>query len=175
VSRPWAWVAALAAAACAGAPARARHDFAFPDSFDVNQVVTARVEGVAQELVASLRRRGAEYEVTLFDPAFGVPLLSASLAGGSVTIASAAGPLRRDDAERLLAMLGDLYAQRFRARGPDRLEAKSGRFVYRLAGLRSREGCAFPDRIDVAPRMGSAVVIEVVTLDVSCPGGDRSR
>jgi hypothetical protein len=161
-------IAALAAAGCAGTPVPGRPPFTFPDAFDVNQSVTVRADGVTHELVASLRRRSASYDVTLFDPAFGVPLLSASMEGAEVLVREGASPERRGDAEKLLAMLRELYGETYRPSGADRAEASAGKMRYRLTGIRSRDGCAFPDRIEVRPRLGSAVAVDVVTLDVSC-------
>jgi hypothetical protein len=159
---------ALAAAGCATAGRGGAPAFAFPGAFDANQVVTVRAEGVDREFLASLRRRGDAYDVTLFDPALAVPLWSASSRGGKVTVERAEG-IRASDSARLLGLLGELYAASYRDAGGGRLEARSRTAVFRLDGVRPRDGCDFPDRIAVAPRLGSAFDLKVVTLDVSCP------
>jgi len=159
-------LAALVAAGCAG-PRATGSGFAFPDAFEANQLVTVRTGDETRELLASLRRAGEDHEVTLFDPVFAVPLLSASTRGGSFTVHGPRGP-GADDVARLLALLGDLYDRSYRPAGADRFEAKSGMFTFRLFGVSSRGSCSFPDRIEVEPRVGSAVHLDVVTIDVSC-------
>jgi hypothetical protein len=166
-------VAALAlGCAHAGASGAA---FAFPAAFDANQLVTIQTGGETRELIASLRRRGADYDVTLFDPVFAVPILSASARDGAVRVEGGAGGLGADRAEQLLSLLADLYGRTFRATGPDRFEARSRRFAYALAGVRPRDGQPFPDVIEVASRGGPEVRLRVETIDVSGvpPGAPR--
>lgn len=160
---------AALAAACAHAPPPGA-PFAFPDAFEANQLVEIATADGRREVVASLRRRGADFEVTLFDPVFTIPLLSASTRGGDLRVEGSAPGLPEDAGPQLLALLADLYGRTFRAVGADRLEARSRRFAYALLGVRPRDGCPFPDRIEVSPRRGAALHLRVVTIDVSCVG-----
>jgi hypothetical protein len=164
-------LAALASlgVACAHAPRDDRPPFAFPPAFDANQTVTVRMDGDARELLASLRWRGGDLDVTLFEPAFAVPLVHATRRGGAVKVEAFPGGPREDAARRLVELLGELYAQPFRATSADRAEARSRHYAFRLEGVRGRGGCVFPDAIEVTPRMGPDVHVRVVTLDLSCP------
>ncbi len=159
---------AALAAACAHAPPQ-RGRFAFPDAFDANQLVEIASEDGTREVVASLRRRAGDFEVTLFDPVFSVPLLTASTRRGDVRVDGSAPGLPENAGPQLLALLADLYGRTFRAASADRLEARSGRFAYALVGVRPRDGCPFPDRVDVSPRRGPVLHLRVVTIEVSCP------
>ncbi len=154
---------------CAHAPRDDRPPFAFPPAFDANQAVTVRMDGDTRELLASLRWRGGDLDVTLFEPAFAVPLLHATRRGGAVKVATFPGGPREEAARRLVELLGELYAQPFRATAGDRADARSRHWAFRLEGVRGRGGCVFPDAIEVAPRMGPDVHVRVVTLDLSCP------
>ncbi len=167
---------ALLALACAHGGSPAGPAFAFPGAFDANQLVEIRTAGETREVLASLRRRGGDFDVTLFDPVFAVPLLSASSRGGAVHVEAGPAPGRGpgpEEATQLLSLLADLYGRTFRAAGADRFETSSGRFRFGLVGVRPRDGCPFPDRIEVSPRLGSAVHLRVDTIEVSCvpPGG----
>jgi len=168
VTRAAAALAGLALA-CAHVPREERPPFAFPRAFDANQAVTVRMEGDTRELLASLRWRGGDLDVTLFDPVFAVPLLHASSRGGAVQVETLQAGPREDVARRLVELLGELYAQPFRATGPDRAEARSRHYAFRLEGVRAQGGCVFPDAIEVAPRSGPDVRVRVVTLELSCP------
>ena len=170
MSRAAAALAGLALA-CAHGPHDERPPFTFPPAFDANQVVTVRTEGDIRELLASLRWRGGDLDVTLFDPAFAAPLLHASRRGGAVRVETFQGGPGRDAANRLVDLLGELYAQPFHETARDRVEARSGRYAFRLERVRLQGGCAFPEAIEVAPRAGPDVQVRVVTLDVSCPAG----
>ena len=162
------------AAACAHAPPPGA-PFAFPDAFDANQLVEIATADGTREVVASLRRRGGDFEVTLFDPVFTVPLLSASTRGGDVRVDGSAPGLPEDAAPQLLALLQDLYGRTFRAAGADRLEARSRRFAYALVGVRARDGCPFPDSVEVSRRGRADLHLRVVTIDVSCVSPSSAR
>jgi hypothetical protein len=157
--------AAAALAGCAGARP-AGPVWSFPEAFDATQAVSVRGAGPARDLVASLRRRGGDYEVTLFDPIFGAPLLSAARRGGQVSI-EASGPAagREAEARRLVEVLADVYGGAYPAPRGGASEGRAGRLAVRLSGVAPRDGCPFPERVDVSAR---GVSVEVRTLDVTC-------
>ncbi len=169
MTRAAALAAAALALACAHAPQGDRARYAFPPAFDANQAVTVRMDGDVRELLASLRWRGGDLDVTLFEPALAVPVLHATRRGGAVRVETFQGGPREDAARRLVELLGELYAQPFRAGAADGAEARSRHYAFRLEGVRGRGGCVFPDAIEVAPRAGPDVHVRVVTLDLSCP------
>jgi len=163
--------AALAlAAACAGVPA-GPGGWAFPASFDANQVVVAEARDGAGtwELVASLRRRGADYEVTLFDPVFGAPVLAASLRDGraSEQVLAPAG-IRAGDGERLVETLREIYGQRYPAESGGATGAETLRQRTTLAAISGGTGCRFPATIEIRPRAGPVERLEVRTIEVRC-------
>ncbi len=158
------------ALACAHAPLGTGPPYAFPPAFDANQAVTVRTGGDVRELLASLRWRGGDLDVTLFEPAFAVPVLHATRRRGVVRVETFRGGPPEDAARRLVELLGELYAQPFvGAAAGDAADARSRHYAFRIEGLRPNGGCVFPDAIDVAPRMGPDVRVRVATLDLSCP------
>ncbi len=171
MTRPATALAAFAglALACAHGPRDERRRFIFPPAFDANQAVTVRMDGDTREFLASLRWRGGDLDVTLFEPAFAFPLLHAWRRAGAVKVETFQSGTREDAARRLVELLGELYGQRFRETAPGRVEARSRRYAFRADGVRARGGCVFPDAIEVALRTGPDVRVRVVTLDVSCP------
>jgi hypothetical protein len=174
VTRRAAALAAVALAfalACAHAPRDAGPPFAFPRAFDANQAVTVRMDGDTRELLASLRWRAGDLDVTLFEPAFAVPLLHATRRGGAVKVETLPGGPDERAARRLVELLGELYAQAFQATAADRAEGRSRHYAFRLEGVQARGECAFPEAIEVDPRMGPDVHVRVRTLDLSCPAG----
>lgn len=167
-------LAVALAAACAGvrpaAPA-----WTFPDAFDATQVVSASGDGPPMELVASLRRRGGDYEVTLFDPVFGAPLLSAAVRGGAHEVREI-GPAigRAGEARRLLDVLASVYGRAYPAPREDATGASTLAYAIRLSEFGAPGDCAFPGRIDVTASGGARV--EVRTLEVTCTApGSRDR
>lgn len=156
------------AVACAHVPSPGA-PFAFPEAFDANQLVEIATTNGAHQVVASLSRRGRDLEVTLFDPVFTAPLLSASTRAGEVRVHASAPGLPENAAPQLLALLVDLYDRTFRGAGAGRFEARSRRFAYALVGVRLRDGCSFPDWVEASTRRGPALHLRVTTLDVSCP------
>jgi hypothetical protein len=167
-------VAALSALACASVP-RAHGGYSFPGSFDVTQVVTVDQDpGGSLELLASLRRDDDEYEVTLFDGALAVPLLSASVRSGARSVQVLAAEMDDAFGLRLLGLLQDLYRRDFPASVAGRTESDSGTFTVRLDGVPgSGSPCRFPSTIEVVPRRNGDPRLLVRTIDVACVPGRR--
>ena len=167
-------VAALAALACASLP-RAPGGYSFPGSFDVTQVVTVdpgRPE--SREFLASLRRVGDDYEVTLFDGALGFPLMSASVRSGARNVQVMAAGMDGAFGLRLLALLEDLYRRDFPASVGGRTENDTGTFTVRLDGVPGPGSpCRFPLTIEVVPHRDGDPRLLVRTVDVACVPGRR--
>jgi len=160
------------AAACATVPA-GPGGWAFPASFDANQVVRIEGRDGSWELVASLRRRGDDYEVTLFDPVFSAPVLTASLRGGQAServLAPAGAGVRPGDGERLVETLREIYGERYPAEEGGRTAAGSLRVHTALSGIAGEAGCRFPGAIEIRPRAGPVERLEVRTIEVRCGG-----
>lgn len=160
---------ALAGAACAGPrPLLDAAAFRFPESFDATQVVTVAAPDGKVELVASLRRREADYDVTLFDPVFATPLLGASLEAGVFRVDARGPGVTAREAEQLLEVLRDVYAGGYPRPVDGTTVARGRRVAITLSGVDPDAPCPFAARIDVRPRLGLAPAVAVRTLDVSC-------
>jgi hypothetical protein len=169
-------VAALAAVACASVP-RAPGGYSFPRSFDVTQVVTVdpgHPEG--REFLASLRRVDDDFEVTLFDSALEVPLMTVTVQAGAESVQVMAPGMDSRYGHRLMAMLGDLYRRDFPASLEGTAENDTGSFAVRLAGVPgSTSPCRFPSTIEVIPHGIGEPRLLVRTVDVACTTGRRGR
>ncbi|HET9598470.1 MAG TPA: hypothetical protein VFP65_22975 [Anaeromyxobacteraceae bacterium] len=165
------WPLLLAATACAGSMrgGGAAGEYGFPDAFEVTQVVTVESGDDRRELLASVRRRAADYEVTLFDPVFATPLVSAALHGGAASEERFSEAVPPGDGTRLVEQLARLYGERFPAPRDGVTESASGPFRFRLARLPDAEACRFPGEIAIRPRLGASRRVDVRTLDVRCP------
>jgi hypothetical protein len=155
--------------ACAGAQGAGAITYRFPQELRASQVVVLESEGERHEFIASVRRAGADVEVTLFDPVFAVPLLHARAQGGEVTEELLAPGPRPGDGKRLAGLLRDVFSRGYaETDGAARADGWMGKV--RLAGLPAEPGeCRFPEEIELRPRAGGAVV-QVKTLDVACGG-----
>ncbi len=174
IRRVTAGVAAVAALACASVP-RGHGGYSFPGSFDVTQVVTVDQDRTGSlEFLASLRRVGDDYEVTLFDGALEVPLMSASVRSGARNVQVMAAGMDGAFGLRLLELLQDLYRRDFPASVEGRTESDTGTFTVRLDGLpRSSSPCRFPSTIEVVPHRSGDPRLVVRTIDVACVPGRR--
>jgi hypothetical protein len=171
--RRWGPAAALAALAglalgCAGVGSRgAAPPYRFPTDFRASQVVALEEPGGRHELIASVRRSGDEHQVTLFDPVFAVPLLSARAQGGEVSEELLAPGPRPGDGKRLAELLRDVFGRDYVERGGT-AEASGWSGRARLSGLPpGSAACRFPAEIEMVPRIGQ-VRVRVRTLDVTC-------
>jgi hypothetical protein len=169
-------VAAVAAVACAGVP-RAPGGYSFPRSFDVTQVVTVDPDHPgSREFLASLRRIDDDFEVTLFDSALEIPLMTLTVRAGAESVQVMASGMDSGYGRRLMALLRDLYRRDFPAALEGMTENDSGTFAVRLAGVPgSTSPCRFPSTIEIIPhRMGEPRLL-VRTVDVLCTAGRRGR
>jgi hypothetical protein len=162
-------VAAVAALACASVP-RAPRGYSFPGSFDATQVVTVDQDRSGSlEFLASLRRVDDDYEVTLFDSALEVPLLSASVRSGARDVQVMAAGMEGVFGLRLLELLQDLHRRDFPAPVGGRTENDTGTFTVRLDGVpHSSSPCRFPSTIEVVPHRDGDPRLLVRTIDVAC-------
>jgi hypothetical protein len=167
-------VAAVAAVACAGVP-RAPGGYSFPRSFDVTQVVTADPDRPgSREFLASLRRVDDDFEVTLFDSALEVPLMTVTVRAGAESVQVLAAGMDSGYGRRLMALLGDLYHRDFPASLEGTTESVSGTFAVRLAGVPgSTSPCRFPSTIEIIPYRLDEPRLVVRTVDVLCTAGRR--
>ena len=175
IRRAMTGVAAVAALACAGVP-RAPRGYSFPAAFEVTQVVSVdQGRPGGREFLASLRRIGDDYDVTLFDAALEVPLLSVSVREGAVNVQVMAPGMDGAFGHRLLALLQDLYGRDFPPPLEGRTEDDTETFAVHLAGLPGRNSpCPFPSTIQVVPhRIGDPRLL-VRTIDVGCTPGRRA-
>ena len=141
--------------------------YRFPPAFRASQVVTVQQAGEPHELIASVRRSGDEQDVTLFDPVFAAPLLSARIRGGEVSEELLAPGPRSGDGKRLAELLREVFGREYAERG-GAAEAGGRAGVARLAGLPPEPaGCRFPAEIEFIPRVGD-LRVRVRTLDVAC-------
>lgn len=166
-------VALAVLAACAGIPPGACDAYEFPGSFDATQAVTVTLEGRTQELLASLRRRGDDFEVTLFDPVFSFPVLSSSSHAGVASEIRHVESLRPGDGKRLLELLRSVYEARYPGPKAGGAEAATAALRFRLGQLPDDAPCRFPGTIEVSPRFGSGPHVHVRTVEVGC-GAERS-
>lgn len=165
------WLAGASAllAACAGPGAGrpGRAEYSFPRAFEASQLVAVTAGGERRELLASVRRSGDDLQVTLFDPVFAVPVLSARAQGRTITEERLAPGPRAGDGVRLVRLLRDVLSRRY-AEGAGTPEAGGWAGRVRLSALPpATTPCRFPAEIEVAPR-GSGTIVRVRTLDVAC-------
>ena len=174
IRRATAGVAAVAALACASVP-RAPGGYSFPESFDVTQVVTVDQGRTGRlEFLASLRRAGDDYEVTLFDGALEVPLLTASVRSGTSSVKLLAAGMDGAFGLRLLALLQDLHRRDFPPSVEGRTENDTEPFTVRLDGVpASSSPCRFPSTIEIVPHRDDDPRLLVRTIDVACVPGRR--
>jgi hypothetical protein len=167
-------VAAVAALACVSVP-RAPRGYSFPDSFAVTQVVTVDPgRPGSREFLASLRRVDDDFEVTLFDGALEVPLMTASVRSGSVDVQVMTTGMDSGYGHRLIALLRDLYRREFQAPIEGRTDNDTGTYAARLAGLPdSSSPCRFPSTIEVIPFRNNEPGFLVRTVDVVCTASRR--
>ncbi len=168
----------LLLAGCAGASHElgAGTHYAFPDEFDVTQAVTvASSSDDTREVLASLRRRAGDYDVTLFDPVFAVPVVTASLHGGVAHEEVLAPGVPAGQGKRLVSLLSTLYGSTFPLPRAGSSEAASGGFSFRLGEIVDGAACPFPAVIDVSPRLGRWPTLHVRTLEVTCSPGQLRR
>ncbi|WP_242392179.1 hypothetical protein [Anaeromyxobacter oryzisoli] len=157
-------------AACAAIPRGERRSYEFPPSFDATQAVTVTLEGRTQELVASLRRRGDDFDLTLFDPVFSFPLLTSSSHGGVATEVRHVERVRPGDGKRLVELLVLVYETRYPLPVAGAAEASVGAVRSRLEQLPGDAPCQFPGVILVSPRFGAGPQVSVRTVEVLCGG-----
>lgn len=162
----------LAAAGCAGLRGGARGaEWSFPLRYEANQAVSVTTGGEQRDLVASVRRDGAEIEVTLFDPALAVPVLSGWQRAGAIGEQRHVDSIPSGYGERLVRLLADLHGRTFDVTDARDGEARGFGVRYRIEGLSGEAGCRFPRLIEVTPS-GPAPRVRVETLDFGC-GGPR--
>jgi hypothetical protein len=160
-------------ASCARVQRGGDAGYAFPEAFDATQAVTVKLEDREHELIASLSRRGRDLEVTLFDPVFSFPVLTAS------SRANVASEIRHTDAvpqgkgERLVELLAAVYGARYARGAAGTAEASTATMRFRLEGLPDAGDCRFPGAVEVAPRLGGGPRVRARTLEVAC--GSPSR
>ncbi len=157
------------ATACAGPGLRGpgAAEYRFPRMFAASQVVAVTAGGERMEFIASVRRSGDVHEVTLFDPVFAAPVLTARAAGREVSEQLLAPGPRAGDGVRLVRLLRDVFARSYAERGG---EAEAGGWTgrVRLTGLAPEPApCRFPAELALAAR-GGAGSVRVRTLDVQC-------
>jgi hypothetical protein len=141
--------------------------------FDATQAVTVTLEGREQELIASLSRRGRDLEVTLFDPIFSLPVLTASSHGGIASEIRHTDAIPPGKGERLVELLVTVYEARYAAGWTGTAEATTATMRFLLDGLADEGACRFPGTVEVSPRFGGGPRVRARTLEVACgfPGG----
>ena len=162
-------VALMLSPGCAGL-SHGSAGYAFPSHFDVTQVVTVAPErGETREFVGSVRRAGGDFVVTLFDPVFEVPLLTASYRAGRVTEETHAPGLESGQGRRLVELLRDLYGQHYSVVDDGGTAVGTDDASYRLVGIPGPgSSCRFPLAIEILPRKGMGPRVSVRTVDVAC-------
>jgi hypothetical protein len=159
-------------AACARVQRGGDAGYAFPEAFDATQAVTVKLEDREHELIASLSRRGGDLEVTLFDPIFSFPVLTASFRGGVASELRHSEAVPAGNGERLAELLVAVYEARYQARAAGAAESATATMRFRLEDLPDAGPCRFPGTVEVAPRLGAGPHVRARTLEVAC-GGPR--
>src|SRR5512147_3182559 len=113
------FLAAALALACAGPGTHGAGGapYRFPAVFQVSQVVTVEEPNGKHELIASVRRSQDGLRVSLFDPVFNVPLLSAQVERGEVSEELLTPGPRPGDGKRLAGLLAEVFSRRYDERG----------------------------------------------------------
>ena len=157
---------ACAASGCAHlAPSAADREFHFRNELAVTQTVEVDAAGGRHAFLASLRRHGDEIEVTLFDPVFAAPMLSAAWRRGKAEETLLAAGARPGDGKRLIELLREVYAMNYPPPASGRTRATSSRVAVELEGF-GRAPCDFPDRMVLEARVGPAFEVRVETVSV---------
>jgi len=169
-------VALMLSPGCAGL-SQGSAGYVFPSHFEVTQVVTMAPErGETREFVGSVRRAGGDFVVTLFDPVFSFPLLTASYQAGRVTEEAHAPGLESGQGRRLVELLRDVYGQRYSVVDEGGTAAGAGGASYGLVGIPGPgSSCRFPLAIEILPRKGMGPRVSVRTLDVACSAAIPGR
>lgn len=167
-------LAVLVGIACAATP-RGPGGYVFPESFEVNQVVAVDPDRPgSKEFLASLRRTNEDYEVTLFDAVLQIPLLTASVRAGVVSVQGMTEGMESKYGYRLVELLPDLYGRVFPNTAEGMTESNTEAFGVRLAGVpESGSRCQFPSTIEVIPHRSVGLRLLVRTIDVTCAPGQR--
>lgn len=164
-------LAALVTAGCAHASRADEHALAFPGDFSLLQVVEVERGESKMAFVASLRRRGGDFELAMLDPVLQRPLYEAHTEGGKIVETR---PLP-DEAQELGAMLFQSLQQFFEAKAFQRsgsaLTFEGERFLFEFEPWDARAICPFPAVIHMRAR-GKSPKMRVVatTEDVACGG-----
>jgi hypothetical protein len=115
----------------------------------------------------SLRRRGPDVEVTLFDPVFSFPLLSSSLRAGVASEVRHAEAVPAGYGTRLVEILASVYGARYAPEDGGGAVATTTGWRYRLEALGPDPTCRFPAAIELSPRFGGPHM-RARTVDVAC-------
>ena len=174
IGRVGAGLAVLFGIACAATP-RGPGGYVFPESFEVNQVVEVDPgRPGSKEFLASLRRTNEDYEVTLFDVVLQIPVLTASVRAGAVSVQVMTEGMESKYGYRLVELLPDLYGRVFPNTVEGTTESNTEAFGVRLAGVpESGSLCRFPSTIEVIPHRSVGPRLLVRTIDVTCAPGQR--
>ncbi len=175
-TRVAAGLAAWAGIACASVP-QVPSGYTFPESFEVTQVVEVDAgRPGSRQFVASLKRVGGDYEVTLFDAVFDSPLLNASAHSGTVTVEARSPGVDARFGYRLVELLRDLYGRNYPPASDGATESTAGAVAVRLAGVpASASACRFPSTIEVIPPLGGGSPLLVRTIDIACAPSRRRQ
>ncbi len=160
--------AALCLAGCAHMGRADQVALAFPCDFSLLQIVSVEQGELKMDFLASLRRRGADFELALLDPALQRPIYEAHTAGSAI---AETRPLP-EEARGLGAMLFQSLRQFFTARSFDRagqaLAFLGDRFHFEFEPWDERESCPFPAEIRMQARGGPPMRVVARTADVAC-------
>jgi hypothetical protein len=171
-------IAVLAAAAvcagCAHIPSGEPVAASFPENFALTQVIHVKQGGNEMDFLASLRRRGSDYELAMLDPTVQVPLYIAHTEGGRLVETKPLPPEARGLGALLIQSLAELFGAQTFVRRPAAM-GEGDVFVFRTRRLEFEatpwamtSKCPFPAEIRMKTRGGPDMTAVARTEDVAC-------
>ena len=130
-------------------------------------MITVEQEGERHQFLASVRRKGPDYEFVLLDPVIQRPLVEAGYRAGEWTERSNLPEGVEFPARELFGAIRQLFEAQCFSREEDGLGFRSDRFRFSFVEP-SPGSCSFPASIGMRPRLGDAVRVSAETQDVAC-------
>ena len=165
---------AAVSAGCAHGPSGEPVSAAFPDRFGLTQVIHVKQGGMEMDFLASLRRRGDDYELAMLDPVIQVPLYIARTEGGRLVEIKPLPPEARGLGPMLFQSLAELFSAKSFVRRPaamgegDIFAFWTRRLEFEAAPWDMSAECPFPAEIRMRTRGGPDMTAVAKTEDVAC-------
>ena len=141
----------------------------FPADFSLLQVVAVEQGEVKMDFLASLRRQGEAFELSMLDPVLQRPIYEAHTDARGRLVETRPLP---DEARGLGAMLFESLRRFFAAeafeRAGEALVFRGDRFLFEFEPWDAGAACPFPAEIRMRTRGGPAMRVTARTEDVVC-------